>query len=181
MINYKKLAQVIGDGGVAVMPTDTIYGVVGSALRPDVVSRLYKLRRRNLKKPMIILIGSIKDLDLFGIWPGVRVKKILAGIWPGKVSIILACRSSRFQYLHRGKKSIAFRLPQNARLRALIKKTGPLVAPSANPEGQPPARNIREAKRYFGKEVNLYADGGTIDSAPSRLIEIRGGKTIVLR
>ncbi len=49
-------AEVLRRGGVGVMPTDTIYGIVGSALRPSTVRRIYRLRRRNLRKPMIILI-----------------------------------------------------------------------------------------------------------------------------
>ncbi|MEK7522400.1 MAG: Sua5/YciO/YrdC/YwlC family protein [Patescibacteria group bacterium] len=56
-----KLAEILKNGGIGVIPTDTIYGIVGSALNKKTVERIYKLRRRNLKKPMIVLIGSIND------------------------------------------------------------------------------------------------------------------------
>ena len=52
--------SILKNGGVVVMPTDTIYGIVGSALNLEVVEKIYKLRKRILDKPMIILVGSIK-------------------------------------------------------------------------------------------------------------------------
>ena len=58
---------MISNGGIGVLATDTIYGLVGSALSKKAVAKIYKLRQRNTKKPMIILIGAIKDLFLFGI------------------------------------------------------------------------------------------------------------------
>ena len=163
------------------MPTDTIYGLVGSALSPQAVARIYKLRKRNLKKPFIILIGSLKDLELFKIRPDKFTRKILNKIWPNAVSVVLPCRSKDFSYLHRGTKSLAFRLPKNKNLLAFLIKTGPLVAPSANPEGLNPAQTINQAKRYFGESIDFYVDGGTIKGAPSTLIAIKNKKITVLR
>jgi len=146
---------------ISVIPTDTIYGLVGSALNKKTVEKIYHLRKRNKKKPMIILIDNIKDLKLFSINIEKPQKKILNKVWPGKVSVILPCPSKKFAYLHRGTKQLAFRLPKNKWLINFIKQTGPLVAPSANFEGEPPARNIEEAKKYFGDKVDLYVSGKT--------------------
>ena len=62
-----ELVKILKTGGVGVIPTDTIYGLVGSALNKKTVERVYKLRHRNSKKPMIILIGEISDLKKLGI------------------------------------------------------------------------------------------------------------------
>lgn len=129
--------DILKGGGVGVLPTDTIYGLVGSALNPKTVRRIYKIRKRNLKKPLIILISSLRDLAKFDISLGVEDKKLIKRFWPGPVSIIFRCSIKELEYLHRGKKSLAFRLPKDRILCDLIKKTGPLVAPSANPEGSP--------------------------------------------
>lgn len=176
-----RLRSVLKRGGVVVIPTDTIYGIVGLALRPAVVRRIYRLRRRNPKKPFIILIGSLRDLAEFGVKTDTRQKKILRRVWPGKVSVILPCAEKKFAYLHRGTNALAFRLPRPAALRALIKKTGPLVAPSANPEGAAPARTIREAKAFFGGRMDFYADGGRIAGKPSTLVDMRDGVKILRR
>lgn len=168
------------------IPTDTIYGLVGSALNKKTVERIYKLRGRNLKKPMIILIGSIGDLKNFGVAVDSETMKQLKKFWPGKVSVILQMENSKlrrekFEYLHRGTRSLAFRLPKPHWLKKLLIATGPLVAPSANWEGKPPAYTIREAKKYFGNKVDFYVDGGRLFSGPSTLIKIQEGKIAILR
>jgi len=84
---------------------------------------------------MIILIASQNDLNKFEIELADWQKKILQKVWPGKVSLVLPCPSLKFSYLHRGQKTLAFRLPKDKKLIQLLKITGPLVAPSANKEG----------------------------------------------
>jgi L-threonylcarbamoyladenylate synthase len=174
-------AAILRTGGVGILPTDTLYGLIGSAFSKKAVARIYRLKKRNLKKPLIVLIGSFRDLARFGVKPDKKIFVILRCVWPGKISVILPCRNKKFRYLHRGTNTVAFRLPAKKSLRAFLKKTGPLVAPSANPEGLPPARTIREAKKYFGDTVDFYVDGGTLRSLPSTLIRIKNGSIVVKR
>ena len=169
----KNSMKIIRKGGIGVMPTDTLYGLVGSALSKNVVEKIYKVRKRNPKKPMIVLISSIADLKKFDVVPEKRVMHVLKKVWPGPVSVILKCESKKYAYLHRGTHTLAFRVPKQLWLRALLKKTGPLVAPSANIEGQPPAHTIEEAHAYFGTKVDGYYDRGILKNPPSLLIEIR--------
>ncbi|MFA5715239.1 MAG: L-threonylcarbamoyladenylate synthase [Candidatus Paceibacterota bacterium] len=172
----KLLGKEIKNGKIAVIPTDTIYGIVCSAFNKKSVERLYEIRKRNLKKPMIILISSIKDLSLFSVKID---KKITNKYWPGKVSIIVSVE--RFDYLHRGKKSLAFRLPKNRSLIEFLKVSGPLVAPSANIEGGKPAKTIEEAKKYFTDKIDFYLDRGTLKGEPSKIISLEKGEVEVVR
>lgn len=176
-----KIAQIIKKGGLGVIPTDTIYGVAASALSKKAVERAYQTLKRNPRKPFIILISSIKDLALFDIKLNDKTRKILGKIWPGKVSVILSLKSKKFQHLHRGTGTLAFRIPKKPALIKLLKKTGPLISTSANPEGKKPAETAREAKKYFGDAVDFYISGGKIKSLPSTLVEIKDGKIKVLR
>ncbi len=179
--NIGTVTKILLGGGIGVIPTDTIYGIVGLALNKGTVERIYKVRKRNLRKPFIILIGSTDHLRLFSINSDHNSRKMMKEVWPGKISIVLPCPLKKFFYLHRGKNSLAFRLPDNKKLLHLLRKTGPLVAPSANPEGFSPAETIRQAKKYFGNTVDFYTDGGKISSAPSKIIRIKKGKVDVLR
>lgn len=163
------------------MPTDTIYGLVGSALLKKAVFRIYKLRKRSPQKPFIILISSFDDLRLFGIKVDKFTNQTLKKIWPNAVSIVLPCSGKNFFYLHRGAKTLAFRFPKIKNLVRLLKETGPLVAPSANPEGLPSAEDIRQAKKYFGKSIDFYIDEGNKRRLPSTLVEIKKGKISILR
>jgi L-threonylcarbamoyladenylate synthase len=160
-------------GGIGVSSTDTIYGVIGSALSEETVERIYEIKEREKDKPFIILISSPEDLKTFGIPLTDKLEEFLNKVWPGPVSVILPCENENFRYLHRGNNSLAFRLPEPDWLKELIEKTGPLVAPSANKEGKPPAETIEEAKKYFSEEVDFYLDKGLVSSKPSILIEVK--------
>lgn len=178
----EKAARKLIAGGIGVLPTDTLYGLVGSALSKKAVERIYKLKKRNSRKPLIILISSLSDSELFGVKINATHKNILNQVWPGKVSIILPSTSKKFRYLHRGGGTLAFRMPAKSNLIKLLKKTGPLVAPSANPSGLAPAMTIGEAKKYFGSEVDFYVSAGRqLSGKPSSLIAIKNGKIKIYR
>ena len=178
----KNIASILLSGGVGVIPTDTLYGLVGSAFDIETVERIYKLRKRELKKPMIVLVSSIDELGDFGVFLDDASKKILDRVWPGKVSVVLLCENEKMQHLSRGGKTLAFRLPKDETLSRLLKKTGPLVAPSANLAGEKPAHTCAEAKGYFGEKIDFYVDAGKLESEPSTLIKIgNDGKLKILR
>ena len=173
------IIDILKNDGIGVMPTDTIYGIVGSAYSKEAVRKIYKVKNRDKSKPLIVLISSISELNKFGIN---KDFPILKEVWPGKVSVILPCVSSKFKYLHRGTKSIAFRFPVKKSLLEIIKATGPLVAPSANPESLKPAENITQAKKYFQNNVDFYLSGEKSKSKSSTLIKInKNGEVEVLR
>jgi L-threonylcarbamoyladenylate synthase len=178
------VAQTLRRGDVGILPTDTIYGIVGSALNKKTVLRIYKHRKRNPKKPMIILIGDMRyaTWKKFGIELPTAHRALLARLWPDAVSVILPCTAKKFAYLHRGTKTLAFRMPKPKWLRELLKKTGPLVAPSANWEGKLPAKTIREAEKYFSDRIDFYVDAGRLTGKPSTLVRITpAGEVLVLR
>lgn len=174
--------ETLKKGGVAVIATDTIYGVVASAKNEAAVLRVYAIKGRAPEKPCIILISSIDDLAAFGTAPNAAQRATLERVWPGPLSVILPCTDSTYTYLHRGTQSLAFRLPADEMLRALLTETGPLIAPSANPQGAEPATTIEEAQNYFGDQVDCYADAGVRVGKPSRLISVaEDGTEAVLR
>ena len=164
------------------MPTDTLYGIVASALKPEAVERIYRLKSRMPVKPPIILIASIEDLALFGVSPTPAQLKVLQTYWPGPTSIVLPCGAETFAYLHRGANSLAFRVPNDQKLQAFLHESGPLIAPSANLEGQPPAVTVAAARAYFGDAVDFYIDGGVIEGRASTIIRVsEDGEVEVLR
>lgn len=177
----KKIINILKKGGIGVLLTDTLYGLVGQALSKDAVKRIFELKKRDPKKPLIVLISSINDLKKVGITINKQLENKLNEYWPGRVSVILPLKKSKFNYLHRGTDTLCVRMPNKKSLIELIKKVGPLVAPSANAESKPPAKNITEAKKYFGNEVDFYLKGARPKSKPSTIIKIVENEVIVLR
>jgi len=185
-----ELVKVLQNGGVAVMPTDTIYGMVGRAGDEATVNRIYEVRKRAPEKPCIILIGDQAELKNFSITLSEIQKEKLKEFWSfnktqdetGAVSIVLDCENIALTYLHRGTNMLAFRMPASQSLRELLKKTGPLIAPSANTEKFPQSETVEDAKNYFGDAVDLYVDGGPVVAQASKVIRLHpDGSVDVLR
>lgn len=155
--------------GVVVLRTDTIYGIVACADDERAVEWVYELKGRDDNKSPIVLVSSVDQLydD-----PKTHEAQFLSTVWPGKISVILPSKKAP-NWLRRGNESVAYRLPADAKLRTLIDTVGPLIAPSANPQGEAPAMTIQQAIEFFGDKVDYYIDGGEVfDSTPSQLVRV---------
>ena len=161
----ENLIKVLKGGSVVVMPTDTLYGLVGQALSQETVARILKIKKRSPHKFCINLIGSLNELTKFSITLSTEQKKVLENFTEPTTFVL---------------DSISFRLPQSNELRNLLLQTGPLIAPSANPEGLTPAKNIEEAKNYFGDSVDLYIDGGEVKGKASRVIKLSKDSSVAI-
>lgn len=177
----KEIAGQIKNGGIAVIPTDTIYGIVGSAKIQETIEKIYKLRKRAKDKPMIILISKISQISDLGIKITKKQKEIFKKLWPNKISIIIDVLNENLHYLHRGKNSLGFRLPDNEFLIKVLEISGPIVAPSANFEGEKSSKNIEDAKKYFKDSIPLYIDSGTLKSEPSTIVQLKNSELKILR
>ena len=175
-----QVIRLLRNGKIGVIPTDTIYGIVGSALNPQTVEEIYRLRKRDKSKPMIILISSIQDLEKFEIKLTQQQKNFLEKNWPNPVSVVLPCTGGKWKYLHRGTESLAFRMPKDQDLLKILEKVGPLVAPSANFEREKSSKTINEAKEYFGNQVAFYIDGGNLESQPSTIVRLDNDGTLTI-
>lgn len=174
------LIDCINNGGVVVIPTDTLYGIIARAADKAAVERVYRIRGRSPDKACINLVASMAQITDSSLWTAEH-KKLAQKYWPGPLSLI-APTAHTPKYLHRGLDSLAYRVPARDDLRGLLEHTGMLIAPSANVEGNPPALTVDEAYNYFGNYVDGYVDGGTLDNAsPSTLVALVAGKPKILR
>lgn len=159
-------ADFINSGGIAVIPTDTVYGVVCKAADQEAVRQLYGLKSRE-NKPGTVIALSIDQLVELGIKR--RYLKAVEQYWPGPVSIEIP---HGVDYLSQSTGRQAFRVVKDSSLRPLLEKTGPLLTSSANMPGELTAADIDEAKEYFGDKVGFYLDGGKVEAEPSTLIRV---------
>lgn len=177
--SWKKVGLLLKEGAIGVIPTDTTYGIATSVFKKNAIEKISQLRKRSPQKSVIILISSIEDLRIFGIKIS-SFKKILERLWPGKISIVLPCKSPKFFYLHRGTKTLAFGLPKEKEILKILFLSGPLAVFDANWEGKIPTKTIFEAKRYFGKKV-FYHGKGKLTKKPSTIIDITKKPFQILR
>lgn len=174
----KKLVEHLRkQGEIAVIPTDTVYGVVARVADAQAVARLYRLKHRE-GKPGTLVAASIDQLVDMGIQR--EDLAVAATLWPGAVSVITPCGPDLY-YLHQGKDSLAIRIPDDPWLLKLLEQTGPLLTSSANQPGEPPATTVDEAKAYFGDQVDWYEDKGVVNRDPSTVIRMVDGAVEIVR
>lgn len=174
--NINKIASLINNGQVGVLPTDTIYGLVCKASDQSAVARLYKIKSRT-KKPGTVIAADTEQLVTLGVVR--RYLKAVEQFWPGPVSIEIP---NHIDYLNCDTGRQAFRIPSNKELHNLLVKTGPLLTSSANKPDQPVANNLEEAQNYFGDRIDFYVDGGDLSkNLPSTIIRIVDDAIDVIR
>lgn len=177
-VDEPRLKEILLDGGVVVLPTYTLYGLVCSAANESSVKRLYSLKKRD-HKPGTVIASSTEQLIDLGL--KARYLKPVEQYWPGPISIIIPCSFS-LPYLHLGVGSLAVRIVADNKLKKLLGATGPLLTSSANLTGQPEAATVADAQKYFGDKVDAYVDGGDRSHAkPSTVIRIVDDMVEVLR
>jgi L-threonylcarbamoyladenylate synthase len=170
--------ELLLTGGVGVLPTDTVYGLVARAADPTAVARLYVLKHRE-HKPGTLIAASVEQLVGLGI-----KKRYLTAVeqwWPNPLSVVIPT-GEELGYLHLGLDSLAIRIPKDAAFIQTLERTGPLLSSSANHPGEQPADTVDEAYAFFGDSVDFYVDGGDLSGRPpSTVIRIVDDAIEVLR
>ena len=170
----EKAVEELKKGNLVVSPTDTIYGVLADATNEEAVKKLYKIRRPS-GRPFIVLLSDESWIEKMCLELPEKVKPLLK---IEGLTLVLPKRCSKYNYIN--KDSLAIRIPRRGIVKEILEKLNrPVVAPSANPEGEKPAESVEEAKRYFGDKVSLYIDGGVIKGEPSTVISFVDGVKIL--
>lgn len=159
---------------VFVVPTDTVYGLCCRVASVAGTERLYQLKGREGGKACIVLAQSLDEIRALGC----AVERLPEYHEP--TSFVVPCQPV-YAHMHTDNGTLAFRIPLVGDIVEILKKTGPLLAPSANPNGMQPARTVAEARAYFGDAVDGYIDGGTLDASPSRIISLLTEPPTVVR
>lgn len=176
--------SVIMSGGVVVLPTDTVYGMVGDACKHAAVQKMYQLKHRPRKKALPVFVRNIAMARTYAYISDTKVK-FLERVWPGPVTVIFHHKDKFPKLLSAGADTIAMRMPDNQLILDLIEKIGrPLAQTSANISGHPPAYSVEEIKNYFlyeNLEPDLAVDSGEITGTPSTIIDFTRQMPLVLR
>jgi L-threonylcarbamoyladenylate synthase len=172
-----RAVQVLQQGGTVVYPTETLYGLGVDALNPLALERLLQLKVREEGRPTSVLVRNRSMLsDLVSAIPP-HAEELMERFWPGPLTLVFAAQAHLPPQLTAGSESIGVRVSSHPVARALVEALGkPLTAPSANPAGQTPPIRIEQARDYFGGQVDLYLDAGTLPGEPpSTLVDVRNG------
>jgi tRNA threonylcarbamoyl adenosine modification protein (Sua5/YciO/YrdC/YwlC family) len=171
--------RAIKRGGVAAIPTDTVYGLACDPANTAAVSRIYAIKRRPDGLELTLLAAALADIEEdVDLSPDAR---ILAGAyWPGPLSIVSSLRSHRWA-IPRDGTTLSVRVPDHPLALALLRRTGPLATTSANRHDEPAADTAAGVREALGTEIDTVLDGGRSAGLASTIIDCTTTTPRVLR
>lgn len=169
-------------GGVVVLPTDTVYGLVALARDEAATAALFALKGRSHDVPLAVLCASVEQaLALADPSAGPAVAAVAARWWPGPLTLVLPRRAGVELHLGEPAHTVGLRVPDHDIVRAIAARVGPLAATSANRHGAPVEATAAAAAAALGDEVALVVDGGTLGERSSTVVDATGWPWVVLR
>jgi L-threonylcarbamoyladenylate synthase len=170
-------------GEVIAFPTETLYGLGADALDDAAVERVFQLKGRDTANPFPVLIADRGMLSRLVSEVSSLADTLIARFWPGPLTIVLPARPDIPRPLVNAADGVGVRVSSQPIATKLSQALGhPITATSANPSGQPAARTIEEARRYFSGEIDVFVDGGTLVSKTgSTVVEVVGERIKIIR
>ncbi len=179
--DIKKAIGILEKGGVAILPTDTLYGLCCSVLHREALERVERMKRRNERKPYPVVVGSLNIVEKY-FEIGSQEYRLAKAFWPGPLSLLLKPKweiSSEF-ISENGKTAV--RIPKHILLLLILKTVKvPIAATSANiREGLPPI-DLEEIPEEIKREADVIIDGGRLseERLPSTIYDVE--RRLILR
>lgn len=173
---------VLRKGELAVIPTDTVYGIAADAFTPPAVTALLAAKGRGREMPPPVLAGTVRAASALVEDLSQTAKDLIDEFWPGALTLV--CRASRSLSWDLGdtRGTVAVRMPLHPVALELLKEVGPLAVSSANRSGEPPAVTAAEAQAQLGESVAVYLDGGACPGpVPSTIVDLTAPVPRLLR
>jgi len=170
-----RLQECVAGGGVAVFPSDTVYGICCDPEDERAARRLYELKGRPPARAAAVMFFSLEPaLKLLGELPEAE-RLALQVLLPGPLTLLLANPAQRFGAACRTDPlTLGLRVPRlPERLAALARVTIPVMQSSANESGQPDARTLEQVPEAMREGADLVLDGGELPGTPSTVIDLR--------
>ena len=163
----RRCREVLDNGGVAIFPTDTVYGIGCRWDRPDAIRRVFRIKQRSLSQPLALLVAAEKHPADYGVQEDDVLRDILSCWWPGALTVVAATELSLAEGLSGPGNTIGLRAPDHEWLQSLLREmNAPLVATSANRSGRPEVLRIEDLSEEMLGEVDWIVDGGPFPEVP---------------
>ncbi len=175
----ERVARVVAEGGIAILPMDTVYGIGCTPGSEAAVERIFAAKARDLKKPLSLHFGAVDELLAYA--PGNELAALAAAHFlPGPLTIIVDRPATVAPFVTRGFPTVGLRVPKHGLTCAILQRSGPLAATSANLSGHPaftgagPVTNLPDADVFVD-------DGPTPLGAESTIIDVTGKRVRIVR
>lgn len=159
--NILAAAEMIKQGGLVAVPTETVYGLAANGLDGDAVERIYSVKGRPENKPLSLMVSGAEAMEVLCKNVPDSAKALAKKFWPGPLTMVLEAKAVVPEIVRAGGETVGLRCPDSAKTLALIDAAGvPLAAPSANPSGRPSPKTAEQVREYFDGRIDAIIDGG---------------------
>jgi L-threonylcarbamoyladenylate synthase len=180
----RKAADVIRDGGLVAMPTETVYGLAADATSDLAVARVFEAKGRPRFNPLIVHVLDVAAAEALAVFSPLA-RRLAEALWPGPLTLVLPRRADCPVSLlaSAGLDTIALRSPDHPIARALLSAAQrPLAAPSANASGAISPTRAEHVGDSLGAAVDMILDGGpSAIGVESTIVKVDGENVVVLR
>jgi tRNA threonylcarbamoyl adenosine modification protein (Sua5/YciO/YrdC/YwlC family) len=177
-----RATQVLREGGVVVMPTDTVYGMTCGITHHEAIRRIYKLKDMDPKKPLSILVGDMAMVGRYARGVSTPAFRLLKRVLPGPYTFIFEASPEVPKIMLRKRRTIGVRMPDNPIALALLQEMGePLLNSSIRGPEQDFVNDPEEIDASLGDDVEMVIDGGILLPVPSTVIDLSGSEPVLLR
>lgn len=175
-----RLRELLANGGVAALPTETFYGLAADPWSEAGVRRICEMKGRDDVKALPVLFGRRDHVARLGIQAAPGALDAYFQIWPAPLTVVFAV--ARPMAASRGVSKLGIRMPSDRRLRTLLQGLGPVTGTSVNRSGRPPLEDPDAVEALFRREVDWLVDGGrTPGGKPSTVLDATVDPPVVLR
>jgi L-threonylcarbamoyladenylate synthase len=178
-VQLAEIAALLRDGGVALLPTDTIYGLHAVATDERAIARIAEIKGRDEGKPFVVIAASLAQLESIGALVEPELRQALESLWPAPLTAILPLRHPIAA--SRGVATLAARVPDLPWLRALLETIGPLASTSANRSGEPPIETPAQLTPDLRQRIDGIVDSGPLAGEPSTIVDFTGEEPRIVR
>ena len=156
-----KAKQLLDEGKLVAIPTETVYGLAGNATNAEVVAKIFEAKNRPTFDPLIVHIYSHDQLNELAEPVTEIAQKLMSAFWPGPLTVLLKRKEIIPDLVTSGLDTVAIRMPQHELARELLSTLSyPLAAPSANPFGYISPTSAQHVQDQLGDKIDYILDGG---------------------
>ena len=176
-------AEIIKNGELVAIPTETVYGLGANGLDPDAVAKIFKAKGRPQDNPLILHISDAKDMEKYCHSIPECAYRLAEAFWPGPLTLVLPARENVPSCTTAGLPTVAIRCPDNAVTREIIRLSGvPIAAPSANISGKPSTTTAQHVLHDHQGKIAAVVDGGPCRvGVESTILDLSDGMPRLLR
>ncbi len=158
----REAADLLKNGSVVAIPTETVYGLAADALNPDAVAKIFQAKGRPQDNPLIVHIAELDDIYKYVREVPVNAMKLAEAFWPGPLTMVLPKKDIIPSETSGGLDTVGIRLPVHKTAREIIRMCGrPLAAPSANLSGSPSPTVLAHVAADMNGRIPAIVDGGS--------------------